>query len=273
LRWARCRKLGWRDELLAAGNGDDVMPGGLRPETRRDTGEPGRLTVRTVPIADPGDLLAALPDGPLLSWVRRGRGLVGWGEAARVTLTAGEDRFTAGEKWLRTLFEDVIAEDQVRVPGTGPVAFGSFTFDPASDGSVLIVPRVIAGRDGTGTAWLTTISDGREPAGRQSWPGAAGPDEEAGQPAGVRSASTLRWHDGSLTAPEWEHAVELAVGRITSGALRKVVLARDVFATAAEPIDPRVLLRRLAARYPDCYTFAVDGLTGATPELLIRRQG
>jgi menaquinone-specific isochorismate synthase len=273
LRWARCRKLGWRDELLAAGNGDGVMPGGPRPETRRDTGETGRLTVRTVPIADPGDLLAALPDGPLLSWVRRGRGLVGWGEAARVTLTAGEDRFTAGEKWLRTLFEDVIAEDQVRVPGTGPVAFGSFTFDPASDGSVLIVPRVIAGRDGAGTAWLTTISDGREPAGRQSWPGAAGPDEGADQPAGVRSASTLRWHDGSLTAPEWAHAVELAVGRITSGALRKVVLARDVFATAAGPIDPRVLLRRLAARYPDCYTFAVDGLTGATPELLIRRQG
>src|SRR6202000_636963 len=66
-------------------------------------------------------------------------------------------------------------------------------------------------------------------------------------PAGVRSGSTLRWHDGSLTAPEWEHAVELAVGRITSGALRKVVLARDVFATAAEPIDPRVLLRRRGA--------------------------
>ena len=56
-------------------------------------------------------------------------------------------------------------------------------------------------------------------------------------------------------------------------ALRKVVLARDVFAAATEPIDPRVVLRRLAARYPDCYTFAVADLVGATPELLIRRQG
>ena len=26
-------------------------------------------------------------------------------------------------------------------------------------------------------------------------------------------------------------------------------------------------------RYPDCYTFACGGLVGATPELLIRRQG
>jgi menaquinone-specific isochorismate synthase len=270
--WARCRKLGWRDELLATGSGDEVMPGGPGTETRLDP-ESGRLTVRTVPIADPGDLLADLPDAPLLSWVRRGQGLVGWGEAARVTLAAGEDRFTAGEKWLRTLFDDVTVDDRVQVPGTGPIAFGSFTFDPASEGSVLIVPRVIVGRDGAGTAWLTTVSDGREPAGRQSWPGADGPDGEPERPAGVPSASTLRWHDGSLTAPEWAHAVELAVGRISSGELRKVVLARDVFATATGPIDPRVLLRRLAARYPDCYTFAVADLVGATPELLIRRQG
>jgi menaquinone-specific isochorismate synthase len=264
------------------------MPGGPSLETQPIAAEPGGLTIRTVPIADPGDLLTGLPDAPVLSWVRQGRGLVGWGEVARVTLTAGEDRFTAGEKWLRTLFDDVTVDDRVQVPGTGPLAFGSFTFDPASDGSVLIVPRVIVGRDGTGTAWLTTVSDGREPAGRQSWPGAAGPDGEPVPPTGIPSASTLRWHDGSLSAPEWAHAVELAVDRITSGAhdlgapdpgapdpgaLRKVVLARDVFAAATDTIDPRVVLQRLAARYPDCYTFAVADLVGATPELLIRRQG
>ena len=64
-----------------------------------------------------------------------------------------------------------------------------------------------------------------------------------------------------------------AVAAIRTGSLRKVVLARDVFATAAEPIDTRVVLRRLAGRYPDCFTFACDGLVGATPELLVRRVG
>ena len=44
-----------------------------------------------------------------------------------------------------------------------------------------------------------------------------------------------------------------------------------MYASADCPIDARVLLRRLAARYPGCYTFACDGLVGATPELLIRR--
>jgi menaquinone-specific isochorismate synthase len=75
----------------------------------------------------------------------------------------------------------------------------------------------------------------------------------------------LHWREGSLTGARWERAVAEAVAAIRAGDLRKVVLARDVFATAAEPVDARILLRRLAARYPDCFTFACDGLVGATP--------
>ena len=52
-----------------------------------------------------------------------------------------------------------------------------------------------------------------------------------------------------------------------------MVLARDLHATASARIDERLLLSRLAARYPDCYTFACAGLVGATPELYIKRQG
>jgi menaquinone-specific isochorismate synthase len=83
----------------------------------------------------------------------------------------------------------------------------------------------------------------------------------------------VRWHDGSLPGPQWEQAVAEAVTAIKAGSLRKVVLALDQFATAAEPIDVRALLRRLAGRYPDCFTFACDGMVGATPELLIRQTG
>jgi menaquinone-specific isochorismate synthase len=64
------------------------------------------------------------------------------------------------------------------------------------------------------------------------------------------------------------------VRRITHSAqLRKVVLARDLYATATRPIDARALVDRLARRYPGCFTFACDGLVGATPELLISRDG
>ncbi len=34
---------------------------------------------QTVPVTDPGDLLALLRDPGALAWVRRGDGLVGWG--------------------------------------------------------------------------------------------------------------------------------------------------------------------------------------------------
>jgi menaquinone-specific isochorismate synthase len=213
--------------------------------------------VRTAPIPDPGELAGLLPDATALAWLRRGEGIVGWGEAARVTLPAGQDRFTAAEKWLRALFESMDTADQVEEPGTGPVAFASITFDPASDGSVLIVPQVVAGRRG-GKAWLTTI-------------GEAGPAVLERHP--LTPPAEVRWHDGGLSAPGWERAVAAAVSRIRAGELAKVVLARDLCAHAADPIDVRVLLHRLTARYPGCYTFACAGLVGATPELLIRRQG
>jgi menaquinone-specific isochorismate synthase len=127
---------------------------------------------------------------------------------------------------------------------------------------VLIVPRTILGRDGTGNAWLTTVGSSDMPADRPT------PFEALVEPTGIR------WHDGSLSGLEWEQAVAEAVKRIThSGDLRKVVLARDLYASADGPIDARVLLRRLAVRYPGCFTFACDGLVGATPELLIRKDG
>jgi menaquinone-specific isochorismate synthase len=221
---------------------------------------PERLAVRTVEIPDPGDLVAELPEPAGMAWIRHGDGLAGWGETARITLPAGDDRFTAGEKWLRELFDGADIDDEVAEPGTGPVAFGSFTFDATSDGSVLVVPGTIVGRRG-GRSWLTTIRP----------PGTSGP-QPGTAPVPLTSPAEVRWHDGSLTAPGWERAVATAVRRIRDGELGKVVLARDLYATAARDIDIRVLLRRLADRYPGCYTFACANLVGATPELLIRRQ-
>jgi menaquinone-specific isochorismate synthase len=226
-----------------------------------------RLLVRSVPVTDPGDgFLGQIPIPAALAWVRQSAGMVGWGEAARVTLPAGADRFTAGEKWLREVVDSADIDDQVRRKGSGLIAFGSFTFDDASEGSVLIVPRTILGRDGTGNAWLTTINSS----------GSGSSESTVYRPpfADLVAPSGIRWHDGSLSGLEWEQAVAEAVKRIAhSHDLRKVVLARDLYASADGPIDARVLLRRLAARYPGCFTFACDGLVGATPELLIGKDG
>jgi menaquinone-specific isochorismate synthase len=220
-------------------------------------GAPDPLVVRTVPVTPPGDLVARLPDSAALAWVRHGEGLVGWGEAARVDVPDGEDRFTWAREWLGSLFETATIEDPLRIPGSGPVAFGSFSFDAKSGKSVLIVPRAVLGRR-DGQAWYTTIGERAEPLTLLRPPA---------PPTGVR------WSDGEVTAPGHMRAVTAAVERIRAGHLSKVVLARDLLAIADGPIDARILLRRLADRFPSCYTFACAGLVGATPELLIRRMG
>ncbi|MBO3748551.1 isochorismate synthase [Streptosporangiaceae bacterium NEAU-GS5] len=214
------------------------------------------LVVRTVPVRDPGDLIARLPRHAPHAWLRHGDGLVGWGEAARVTLPPGPARFALAREWLATLLDEADVDDAVEMPGSGLVAFGSFTFDPGSSaGSTLVVPRTVLARRG-GRSWLTVV--GHDELDLLTPPVAPG---------------RIRYGDGTLTAPEWQLAVARGVRKIRDGVLDKVVLARDLTAVAERPIDVRVLLGRLSERYPECYTFSVGGLVGATPELLARHTG
>ena len=75
---------------------------------------------------------------------------------------------------------------------------------------------------------------------------------------------------GQRDPDDWSDVVAGAIKRIWAGDVEKVVLARDLRARTEQPIDPRLLLTRLAARYPGCWTFSVDGLLGATPEMLVK---
>jgi menaquinone-specific isochorismate synthase len=227
--------------------------------TTAPAGAGAPLVVRTTRVDEPGPLLELLPSSPGLSWVRRGQGLVGWGEAARFE-SAGPERFAAARDWWRARVQHAVVRDEVRLPGSGPVAFGSFAFDEQSSrGGVLVVPEVVVGaRDGVW--WVTTASaDGRLP---QSRPRLGRHTAEDPGP--------VAYADGARSGAQWAQVVADAVSRIAAGEVGKVVLARDLEAKADHPVDLRWLLRRLAERYPGCWTFAVDGLVGATPELLVR---
>ncbi len=217
------------------------------------------LVVRTVAVADPGPLLGLLPDRDVTAWVRRGEGLVGWGVAA-VLRTRGANRFAEARAWWAEQTRAAVVRDEVRRPGTGLVGFGSFAFADDSGDSVLVVPEVVVGRRGD-TTWVTTIGLAAIPSPPEVAPTAA-PEP----PSGVAFA------DGALSGAEWETRVAEAVRRISRGDLEKVVLARDLVATAAADVDVRWPLRRLAESYPMCWTFHVDGLFGATPEMLVRRE-
>jgi len=219
--------------------------------------------VRTVAIADPGPLLSLLPRRASHAWVRRGQGVVGWGTVARVE-TDGPSRFADAIEWWETVTGTAVVRDEVARPGSGLVAFGSFGFADDPGSSALVIPEVIVGRRdeaGASMCWLTTVS-----AGSLVPPPSLSPNSEVSSPKGVSYA------DGAMSGTAWTQRVSDAVRRIGSSALEKVVLARDLVATASEDIDVRWPLRRLAEAYPSCWTFHVDGLVGATPEMLVRRE-
>ena len=248
-------------------------------DTPRGAPEGPQLVVRTVAIDDLPDTTTALvdrlPDTHALAWVRHGDGLVGWGEALRFE-TFGPGRFADADDAWRRVLDRAVVHDDVTLPGSGLIAFGSFAFDDVSPGDesedparasgALIVPRVVVGRRGD-RAWMTTISlvgDRSAPVGEDLL--SAYPHQPVVEPGRVVLA------DGAVGAADWPAVVAEGVARIQSGELEKVVLARDVVATAEHPIDTRHLLGRLASAYDACWAFSVDGMVGATPELLVRSE-
>jgi menaquinone-specific isochorismate synthase len=209
-------------------------------------------------VDDPGRLLDLLPDDRVLSWLRRGDGLVGWGEVARFT-ASGRGRFAEADAWWRAFAGRIEVRDEVGTPGSGPVAFASFTFADSSPGSVLVVPRVVVGRR-DGRSWVTEFSHGDGPSAVRAV-------------VPVRPTGRLRYVDGRLPAARYRAVVAEAVRRMRAGGLEKAALAHDLLAVDDAPLDARFLLRGLVRRYPTCWSYAVDGLVGATPELLVRRMG
>jgi menaquinone-specific isochorismate synthase len=219
--------------------------------------------VRTVPLdlshtgADTS-LLDLLPQDAPVAWLRRGEGMVAWGVAAQVR-TSGVTRFADANKWWTETTSRAVVHNAVGEPGSGLVCFGTFAFADEPGDSVLVVPQVVVGRRGA-TAWLTTIgpAEGEAPTLQRAAPVAAPVD--------------VKFADGALDGERWMGVVADAVARINAGGLEKVVLARDLIATADAPIDVRWALHRLSETYPMCWTFHVDGLFGASPEMLVRRE-
>jgi len=221
------------------------------------------LYVRTIDLPDIPNLLQLLPAEGGLAWINglatNQMGTIGWGEVTRSSFH-GPERFSRAQRWW--------SQQCLIASGDEPIAFASFAFDKDPGTSVLVIPEVAITRNQTGTRLTLTshvaISDGQ----------LASVVGEINRPRVVtQGINNVTWLPGSRPVLEWQSAVDNAVARINSGELDKVVLARDIVAQLDEPIHLGALLIRLNESFPECWTFCVDGLVGATPELLIRREG
>ena len=187
------------------------------------------------------------------AWVRSGDGLVGFGEYKKFEVK-GENRFKEAKAWWEERVSEFKIQNNVHGSGTGPILFSSFSFD-ANQSSILVIPEIIIGQK-NGKSWITWIGDTKQP------------NLEKITTAPI--SGEITWNAGSISEQAWQSQVSSAISAIKSNELEKVVLARDITATSKSEISVRSLLQRLEIEYPSTWIFLVDGLIGATPELLVR---
>lgn len=200
----------------------------------------------------------------------------------------GETRFDeVGRRW-RELAAGAVSWGE-GVEEAGPLALGGFAFaadgahSPAWSGfapASLIVPEVAVMRDG-GNVRITFTA-------------LASPDDVPEQLLARIEGRLTELHTGSLPLldpdpvtrcvvasampPEhYEEAVARAKEMIAAGEVRKVVLAREVQVHAPYEHDPAAIFDVLRDAFASCFVFCVGRgeatLVGASPELLVRREG
>ena len=215
-----------------------------------------RLIVSTVTLDSSPDQLNLIPEVGGIAWLTPGTSLVAQDECLRVDPGTGESRFLGAAERVEALLAGADVEDEVDLPGSGPIAFGSWTFDSDCPGSTLVVPATVYGT-GEGVAWKTSV--------RYEGTGAEQVD--------TRKRALRRAGGEQLPSDGWASLVEEALDQIRQGTLQKVVLAREVVVEGRAAFNPQQVISRLVHAYPGCFTFWFDDLVGASPELLIRRLG
>lgn len=205
------------------------------------------MIARTRPLkADTFTDLNAVAGGDGYLFARNEFGVAGRGIAARVP---------AGE--ARTFLQTLEVDDSINLPGSGPLLLGAVPFDGTQPHD-FILPRVAITRSRSGKSWVTTIDD-------------ASISELEGSTVGttIRDPS-YHVHPG-VPIEHYLAAVTSARDAVARGELDKVVIARDVFVESSEPIDIAALTNRLRQSFGSSYRYLIDGLVGASPELLIER--
>lgn len=235
----------------------------------------GELRAVTRAFSGPVDVLSYADPVRPQTWLRGDRGFAAVGQVLRIE-ASGTDRFANLDREWQKIASKAVIDDPVQIPGSGLIALGTTAFaDHSGATSVLTVPRTVVHQHddhwflteisfgGSRDAQLQRLADAHSPqAVRELLPEIT--------PDGVWQGTDLDGNADTEASARYRVAVREAANRTNRGVLDKVVIARPVSATLTGENDLRVPLRRLAERYLNCWTFAIDGIIGATPETLIR---
>ena len=120
------------------------------------------------------------------------------------------------------------------------------------------MPSVVVGKAADGTRWITSID---------------GAEADLGPVAPPKPAASAFTIAQGFDPVRFQEAVVRGRDAVRADQLTKVVLARDIVVTADRPLDVHAILLRLRATFGSSYRYSIDGFVGASPELLVARQG
>jgi menaquinone-specific isochorismate synthase len=83
-------------------------------------------------------------------------------------------------------------------------------------------------------------------------------------------AERLRFEAGQISTDQFKTNIANALTKIEEQSVEKVVLARDIVSNVSKDFDNASALKYLATNFESCFTYSVDGLFGASPELLVK---
>ncbi|MCH8008316.1 MAG: isochorismate synthase [Chloroflexi bacterium] len=214
--------------------------------------------------------------------------LVALGAATEIA-AYGEDRLQQLTAAWRHLVAGAVADNAEGCPLAAPIALCGLAFQPADDRSgvwqsypdaLLTVPRFLF-ITSMGSSWLAASvtvgahNDGAS-AVRSTLDDLSALLTRASHPIPDQSPRAVTFAEES-DSEWWRRSIAAVEREIRSGAVEKLVLAREVRAHADDPLAWGAVLRRLKDRYAACTTFAFarDGscFLGSTPERLVRLDG
>jgi menaquinone-specific isochorismate synthase len=194
-------------------------------------------------------------------WQTTGTSFAGRGIAARVRVAPGRPESAAAH------VSEILSAIEADGPYP-PVAVGALPFSGSIEGH-LVVPELLARRAQDGTTSLTIT--GSDPDFDSAVDVVRWGDERSHV---SDSARPIEYAVRSVTdVSRWTEQVADAARAVAAGRLGKVVLAREVAVTANRTIPVADVVRRLGVAYQSCMVFAADGFVGASPELLVAREG
>lgn len=259
-------------------------------EIARAAGRPQLVSISmAVESLDPLAVLESIFEpGELHFYVERpGSGFAVAGAEAVLEFTAaGPQRFAAAKEFITRTLADTLAVGPVDEPFAGPHFFtaAGFADEAAPDAAFpalrVFVPRWQVSRQGDGSTavanLLITPDLPLDFIAAKVW-------KAHGKFRSFNYAATE--HPERPSAPKqieeiggagaYQRSVAAGLAGIARGDYGKIVLARALRLTTAEPFHPLGVLNHLRQRYATCYAFSVangrgQSFIGASPERLVR---